>query len=102
MPADSGDDREREVPDSDTHEAGLAAEIDRLWDDLSDDADAADGDDDAPDSGEAGETAPTGVIDAVVDPPSGASQSAVEAAVAAVEDDGGTNRERDADDDLSV
>ncbi|MFB6084189.1 MAG: hypothetical protein ABEJ94_08095 [Halorientalis sp.] len=99
MPAD---DRERGAPDSETRGAGLAAVLDRLWEDLRDEDDTAGGNDTADGDGSEidGDELPAAVIDAVVEPPTGADQAAVEEAVAAAEDHGDSNRERD--DDLSI
>ncbi len=93
MPAESANGREREARNLEARGVGLAAAIDRLWDDLR----GGEGDGDAANDGES-----MAVIDAVVEPPSGASQSTVEAAVAGVEDDGGPDQTRESDDNLSI
>jgi hypothetical protein len=102
MSGESVDDRERGEPDFEARGAGLAAEIDRLWADLRDEDDLLDGNDGVTDGDELDDRPPTAVIDAVVEPPAGASQSAVEEAVAAAEDDEGPTQQRDTDDHLSI
>ncbi|WP_299262781.1 hypothetical protein [Halorientalis sp.] len=101
MPVESVDDSRQRATESEPRGAELAAEIDRLWDDLRRDPRSADDGDAASD--DSAEETPTAAIERVVEPPAGASQSAVEEAVIEAETDTGSrSREDTGSDHLSI